>query len=86
MQEQRGKQPSGPAGVGESVNREMSFELCLEEGIGVCRAKTGEEGRHSTCKGTEALAHIVYLGSSKKSMARVSRNIVIEGAGEIMWD
>lgn len=54
MQEQRGKQLSGPAGVGESVNQEMPFELCLEEGTGVCRAKTSEERRHSICKGTEA--------------------------------
>lgn len=27
----------------------------------------------------------IYLGSSKKFMARVSRNIVSDGAGEIMW-
>lgn len=51
---ERRKQFTGSAGVGEGVHQEMPFELCLKEGIGICRAEKGEEGRHSTCKGTEA--------------------------------
>lgn len=51
---QRSKQFTGPAGAGQGVNQEMLFELCLEEGIGICRVKNGEQGRPFTCKGPEA--------------------------------
>ena len=54
VQEHTGKQLAGPAGVAEGVKQKIPFELYLEEGRGVRRTRKGEDGRHSTWKGTEA--------------------------------
>lgn len=41
MWEHRAESDSLGAGVRERVNQEMPFQLCLEKGIGLCRAKKG---------------------------------------------